>query len=278
MVGLGELYRQQVEYNYRQSKYIKQFFRYPYSYVKARYYMFFAALLVWFLQRTCIEPNSVTKVYIALGIVSAILLASGYTSLILIGLFLVFSKGVVDWADGHLARLKKKQSLSGHILDVFGARVHSIAFFTALGFYQFQLHDEIWFLYLVCAYPISYALLMQRFRYKYLFEHLQHSADQTQRQNDKRDATKPRSGDASNTILRLLKSAAINVLDDRSRSIDLICLLIFCDQFTTVQVSWVAFVGVQLKWIVICCSSFFIHSNEKAINAMLEIKDGQVHR
>ena len=57
-----------------------------------------------------------------------------------------------------------------------------------------------------------------------------------------------------------------------------ICLLIFCDQFTTVQVSWVAFVGVQLKWIVICCSSFFIHSNEKAINAMLEIKDGQVHR
>ena len=278
MVGLGELYRQPVEYNYRQSKYIKQFCRHPYSYVKARYYMFFAALLVWFLQRTCIEPNSVTKVYIALGIVSAILLASGYTSLILIGLFLVFSKGVVDWADGHLARLKKKQSLSGHILDVFGARVHSIAFFTALGFYQFQLHDEIWFLYLVCAYPISYALLMQRFRYKYLFEHVQHAADQTKRQYDKRDANKLKSGDSSNTILRLIKSAAINVLDDRSRSIDLICLLILCDQFTTVQVSWVAFVGVQLKWIMICCSSFFIHSNEKAINAMLGTKDGQAHR
>ena len=278
MVGLGELYRQQVEYNYQQSKYIKQFFRYPYSYVKARYYMFFAALLVWFLQRTRIEPNSVTKFYIALGIVSAILLASGNTILILIGLFLVFSKGVVDWADGHLARLKKKQSLSGHILDVFGARVHSIAFFTALGFYQFQLHDEIWFLYLVCAYPISYALLMKRFQYKYLFEHLQHSADQIRRQNDKHDSTEPESGASSNTTLRLLKSAAINILDDRSRSIDLICLLIFCDQFTTVQASWVAFVGVQLKWIMICCSSFFIHSNERAINATLEIKDDQVHR
>lgn len=278
MVGLGELYRQQVEYNYRQSKYIKQFFRYPYSYVKARYYMFFAALLVWLLQRTRIEPNSVTKVYIALGIVSAILLASGDPILILISLFLVFSKGVVDWADGHLARLKKKQSLSGHILDVFGARVHSIAFFTALGFYQFQLHDEIWFLYLVCAYPISYGLLMQRFRYKYLFEHVQRAADQTKRQSDKRDATKPRSRNSSNTILRLIKFAAINVLDDRSRSIDLICLLILCDQFTTVQVSWVAFVGVQLKWIMICCSSFFIHSNEKTINAMLEIQDGKVNR
>lgn len=278
MVGLAELYRQQVEYNYGKSKYIKQFFRYPYSFVKARYYMFFAALLVWFLQRTDIDPNSVTKVYIALGIISAIFLASGHSMLILLALFLIFSKGVVDWADGHLARLKKKQSLSGHILDIFGARVHSIAFFTALGFYQFQLHNEIWFLYLVCAYPISFGLLMHRFRYKYLFEQVQYAPIQINRQRNKSDLSSVRSTVSSNNILKLLEFAAINILDDRSRSIDLICLLILCDHFTTVQVSWVAFVGAQLKWIIICCSSFFIHGNEQSINAMLEMQDDQVHR
>ena len=62
----------------------------------------------------------------------------------------MFSKGVVDWADGHLARLKKKQSLSGHILDVFGARVHSIAFFTALGFINFSYMMKSGFIF-VCA-------------------------------------------------------------------------------------------------------------------------------
>ena len=61
---------------------------------------------------------------------------------------------------------------------------------------------------------------------------LQHAADQTKRQNDKRDANKLEVRKIRQHHLRLLKSAAINVLDDRSRSIDLICLLILCDQFS----------------------------------------------
>ena len=68
-----DLYLQQIEVNADKSPYIVDFKGSPYSYLKARYYMFFASILVWFLQNRSVHPNTITKMYIASGFLGAFL-------------------------------------------------------------------------------------------------------------------------------------------------------------------------------------------------------------
>ena len=89
---VGQLYRQQIDFNAGKSPYIKDFKGSPYSYLKARYYMFFAAVLVYLLQRTSIHPGSITKLYIAFGFLGALLLSIPIPAANYVALFLIFSK------------------------------------------------------------------------------------------------------------------------------------------------------------------------------------------
>ena len=100
MHSVREIYNQQLEYNSSKSPYINKFRSNPYSYLKARYYMFFASVLVYFLQNSSVHPNSITKLYIFFGFLAACLLAFPTSGTHFLALFLIFSKGILDWSDG----------------------------------------------------------------------------------------------------------------------------------------------------------------------------------
>ena len=101
---------QQYYYHKEKFPYLFNFKSNPYSFVKARFYMEASALLVFFLHKTNIKPNSITVIYCLAGILTGILLSIPKSSCILIALFICFTKGILDWSDGHLARVTGQTS------------------------------------------------------------------------------------------------------------------------------------------------------------------------
>ena len=65
---------------------------------------------------------------------------------IYIGLLLAFTKTIFDACDGFLARLKNQKSISGHMLDWYGAHVNAIGFQSGMGFYLANNENEIFFI------------------------------------------------------------------------------------------------------------------------------------
>ncbi len=164
MKSFQDLYHYQLEYNLKRMPYVGDFKRNPYSFLKARYYMFFSTAIVFILQKTSVHPNNITKLYIFSGFLSATLLAVPVNTAHFFAIFLIFSKGILDWADGFFARLKGKASLTGHVLDIYGANINSITFIVSLGIYQyFYFNESIFFLMTLFIYPFCYGTLLTKF-------------------------------------------------------------------------------------------------------------------
>ena len=105
------------DYNKKRKTLIKDFdldiddwFKNPYTCLKIRLYKVGAEILVFIVQHTKVTPNFLSLTYAFLGAIGGIFLASNNQSLILISLILFFYKGLLEWADGLLARLKKQTS------------------------------------------------------------------------------------------------------------------------------------------------------------------------
>ncbi len=89
----------------------------PYTCLKIRLNIEIANIVVWVLQYTSIKPNFITLLYALSGITGAFLLSSGIKSMILLGVIIFFVYGFLDVVDGFLARLKKRTSQLGHVMD-----------------------------------------------------------------------------------------------------------------------------------------------------------------
>jgi len=259
MFAVSDLYQQQLESNLEKSDYIGDFKGNPYSYLKSRYYMFFASIIVYFLQKTSVHPNNITKAYIALGFLSAFLLAYPSSEAHLIALFLIFSKGVLDWTDGHLARIQGRTSLTGHILDIYGARIHSVLFVVSLGFYQYYHFDNNeYFLFALFIYPFCYGTLLTKFSYQYIL-------DDMLNKHEVYEKVELQSSVSSNVKDKYgrVYSFFTWFLDDRSRTIDFVCLLVLMEHYGFYSLSWIFFVGVTLKWMVLWLGSFYVSSKDR---------------
>lgn len=265
METISSLYQQQIDYNSNKSPYIKDFRKNPYSFLKARYYMLNASLVVYFLQNTSIHANNLTKAYICLGFFSAFLLAIPIDSLNYIALFLIFSKGILDWADGHFARIKNQTSLTGHILDVYGARVHSLTFFIGLGFYEFFYLENILFLALLFVYPFFYGTLLTKFSNQYILDEI--SSDLVAKENiNQESALTPKER------YKEIYSFFVSFLDDRSRTIDFVLLLILIELLGGPALSWIFFIGLCIKWTILWAGSFIFSSQHLSADKILASK------
>ena len=273
MRSFHDLYHQQLEYNVERSQYIGNFKRNPYSYLKARYYMFFSTTIVYFLQNTAIHPNSITKLYIICGFLSAGLLAIPVKEAHIFAIFLIFSKGILDWADGLLARIKEKTSLTGHVLDVYGAVIHSLTFVVSLGIYEYFYFDEnVFFLMALFIYPFCYGTLLTKFSNQYVL-------DQITAQNFQNHVSSTKPSPSIQARHKGVFKFFTLFLDDRSRTIDLVLVLLLIEYFDGPALSWLFFVGVNLKWIALWCGSFIfsskIDSADKILSSKLsDIKNG----
>ena len=149
MYTFKEIRKQQYEYRLRVFPWLRVWKRAPYTWLKDRFYMETASLLVYFLQKTNIKPNTVTIIYGFAGIACMVLFAIPTNTTIILAMLIAFSKGVLDWSDGLLARITGQTSQTGEILDDYGATLNELGFYTGLGFYVAAKTGGLYFYFLI---------------------------------------------------------------------------------------------------------------------------------
>jgi len=201
-------------------------FKSPYTLVKAIYYIETASLFLFLTQSIIRSPNFITVLYAITGVVGAFLLNSEQNTFFYLGIFMVFTKGTFDWADGPLARRLNKTSFIGGALDSYGAHVSDVAFRVAFVYYTLGYFPELMFLFPV----LSFILVVTDFRLYSDSQYLKVTLDTNK--NKIRDGAYEddvRSGNNSDNNLKKWYLRYVSFLDDRARSIDSLLLILMMD-------------------------------------------------
>ncbi len=213
---------------FKRFPYLNQFRNNPYTYLKARYYMYCSVLLIYFLIKSRITPNMVTIAYGLCGVLGGVLLSVPNPYCNIAGIIIFFNKGILDWSDGHLARIKYKTTLKGHILDVYGAYLNSIGFNIGLGFFVLNQTGYELLIYLIATIAFLYSgpillgkniILDELKKNKIQDIIIKHNIDNVSKKNSK------------NNKISYPKWIIFfkGFLDDRARSVDFILLVMIID-------------------------------------------------
>ena len=131
-------------------------------------------------------------------------------------------KGSVDWTDGLVARIKNQTSPTGHILDTWGSHIGSVSLISSLGIYCYNnFLDEI---YLILTIIILFLKIIdfKLFAYHQLFYELLNNEIEFNKNLDK---NKNEISKKENLAVLIVK----NFMDDRARTVDMICFLILLE-------------------------------------------------
>ncbi len=244
-------------YEYSKAPYLADFYGNPYTFIKSKYYMYCSVALVYVLLKTRIKPNAVTIAYVLCGIATAILLAIPNVTCNVAAVIIAFNKGILDWSDGHLARLKYEPSLTGHLLDEYGASINSIGFFLGLGFFAMHQSNYELLIYLIPATMFLYAEKYQTVSSVGMINGLSEFI------NCEKNRIKPSEGKTSATNKEVEVKKGLNLvwgrtfgilLDGRARSVDFISLIILMDIYFGIALSFyvfsLVFLGILIKFIL----------------------------
>ena len=207
---------------------IDDWFTSPYSCLKSRYYIEVGSIIVYFLQFTKITPTQVSIFYTFLGIISGVFLSLNNEYLIYSGLVIFIMKGVIDWSDGLLARVTNRVGNLGHIVDVWGTHVSTYSLIFGIGIICFN--DEQEKLYLIITLFIFFLNLIDFKFYGYhqiFYEVLKKKIFLKDDINSKKNYLI----DNQNFFIKKIKFVVNNFMDDRARTVDLICVIIFIEIF-----------------------------------------------
>lgn len=251
----------QYDYHAKRFPYLDDWKKSPYTWFKSRFYMETSAILVYFLLKTNIKPNAVTIIYGLAGVIGGVLLAIPHNYTITIAVSIFFTKGILDWSDGHLARATGQTSLTGAILDEFGALLNSLGLKIGLGFYVAQKTGIDGFYFLIPLIPFFYAAHLVHFSRIFILD----SCITTEKISKMIEEASPDllTDKAPVPIekqtgrLQLIYNAINNFLDDRARSVDFICLLIVIEIYTEFSVTWLIFLLLLVKQFLIFAGSFY---------------------
>ncbi len=272
MSSFSNLYKKIYEHNAQSSDYISNFIKNPYSYLKARYYFITANTIVYLIQNLNFNPRYITFIYIIQGFVAMILLNLDNIYIKLIAIFLIFSKGTFDWADGHYARIKNKTSLTGHILDIYGARLNSVFFIIGLGYYQYVKYENEIFIYIIIFIPLFMFGYLEKYAYQIIFDKLE--IKQTQKNTIQSKSVK------RNLFSFIIKhkNYILNILDDRSRTVDLILFFIILEIFYKIEITYIFFILIFIKWFLIWTFSLLYHSSTNWSENIIKEKIDKINK
>ena len=203
----------------------------PYSTFKIRFYIEGSCLLAFLLQHTGIKPNWITFLYAILGIAGGVLLSTGQENLIMVGVIILFSKIIVDGTDGLLARIKKKTSNLGALLDSWAGLIGEYSFLVGFGMYLFNATQEIHYVYLIILMVLAKSLDLRDYVYHYLMYTIYKDNKDNKFIQKIRKKGKKINNENQNISgnLIFLKNFFQNFLDYRGRTVDLIGLLIIIE-------------------------------------------------
>jgi len=194
----------------------------PYSCLKARVYIELSTIFAFFVQYTSLTANHISLIYCISGIVAGILLATNSDALMISGLIIFFLKGSIDWTDGLIARIKNQTSSIGHILDTWGSHIGTISLISSLGIYCFNNSNNNIYLFLTIIILFLKIIDFKLFAYHQLFHELLN--DEINFDIKKKEEDDNIKKKESFTIL-FVKS----FMDERARTVDPICFLIFLE-------------------------------------------------
>lgn len=194
----------------------------PYSCFKARIYIELSSILAFIFQFTFLTANHVSLMYGASGIIAGLLLITNIDSLMISGLVIFFLKGTLDWTDGLIARIKNETSPIGHILDTWGSHIGDISLITSIGIYCYNFTDNNIYLYVTILILFLKAIDFKLYSFHQLFYELLNQEVKFELKNDK-DENLIKKKD--NLLVIFVK----NFMDNRARTTDPVCLLIFLE-------------------------------------------------
>ncbi len=237
------------EYEFEKYPHLNKFKENPYSFLKAKYYTYCSVVLIYALLKTRISPNMVTISYALCGFVGAIFLSIPNTLYNIIGILIFFNKGILDWSDGKLARIKYEPSLTGHILDVYGATLNSIGLTIGLGFFAMNQTNYDFLIYLIVVVTFLHSEVYTSAGKKIILENLSSILNQNQikkRKEMENIKIKKNSNEIQIKYPKWLQKFK-GILDDNARSVDLILLFILIDILTSFNFSLYIFLLLFLK-------------------------------
>jgi len=204
---------------------IDDWFFSPYHCLKVRFFLELSALFVFFLQYTPIKPNFLSISYVIAGIVGALLLGSTEENLIIAGVIVFFLYGIFDWMDGLLARVTKKISTLGSVLDPWAGYVVSFTYLIGLGLYLFNATQEIHFIYLMILIITIRALDLKDYSYRWLMYKFYKNSKSQKKKNIKKNKLEQNKHNLPKIFI-YLKNFFQSFLDERARTYDTIGLII----------------------------------------------------
>ena len=197
--------------------------RSPYTYIKSLYYIESAALFLFLTQNIIKSPNFITLLYVITGVSGAFLLNNSQDNFFYLGLFMIFTKGTFDWADGPLARRLDKTSFIGHALDSYGAHLSDAAFRVAFLYFTIGYFSDLEYLLPI----LTFIILVTNFRLFSDFQYLK-----LNKENAKKNSRDEKAVQDFNTKEKKINNFKkwyvkyIAFLDGRSRNIDSMLLLL----------------------------------------------------
>lgn len=233
----------------------------PYTFLKARYFLELSCIIVYFLQKTTIRPNTISLLTAFSGVLGGIFLLIPLDKLYILGLFFFLHGYVFDWCDGLLARVIGQTSLTGKVFDPWGSHVFALCFRLSFGLYL-ALHTSEIFFFLAPFVLFFIAIDIKTFFQSSLFFELTNGTIQLQDKSQKsvehnKDIHPKQSDDVKLFVGKYYKYIKkISLLpDDRARTVDFICLLILVEQHFNLHLSWVIFILMIIK----DSCRFFVH-------------------
>ena len=218
------IYNYQSKFNLKVGIDINKFKSTPYTYLKTRFNIEMASLLTYVSLKMLIKPNSLTTVYAGLAAMGGILLAiPGNESFNLIAIIIFFLKSVLDMSDGPLARISNQTSNFGSFLDAWAGKFGHTCFIVGLGLHLFNKNSEFYFLILIIIILITNSTNFKLINLQLCDLAIFKKARNIKNSKNLRNKKKSKDRFVIEKVKALIRSA----FDDRSRSTDLICFLIF---------------------------------------------------
>lgn len=231
-MSFKEILKQSYDFNFTGYPFLNDWKRHPYTFLKARYWMIGSSFIAYLLQNTPITPNFMTLVVIIIGFISIVLFSFNSNLLLIIALLIIFNKGVLKASDGTLARVKKMKSNSGFILDCYSGLIFGISLYIGLGIHAYRQTGYELFLFSIPFLIIFTINKLNHYSKLILFDYfltLENNIGLVKK--NKMFITTELTNE--NKLLTKLYS----ILDDRARSVDLICLLILFELYTSLLIT-----------------------------------------
>ena len=232
---------------------------YSYRKFKARLYINGASLFTYFFLKIPISANVVTLIYVLMGIFGGILLALPSKFSVIVAITFFYFRGIFDWTDGVIARFKKQTSISGCIFDSYGALAGWVSLWTGMGFYLSN-NTSYLFYYMIPILPAIFAAdLHLNARETFIYHYLIKKEYRNTKNNFKDILAKNNiSSNKGHSKIEKIKYYINKIFEHNARTVDIICLMILIETFSTLRILWVFYLTFLIWRATVFIARFFL--------------------